>query len=105
MNIFVTGGTGYIGRPLIRALLERGHRVKALVREGSETKLPRGTEYVIGDVLKMDSYTNEIAPADTFVHLIGVPHPSPAKAKQFQDVDLVSIKVATKAAREGGIQH
>jgi len=105
MNVFVTGGTGYIGRPLIRALLERGHKVKALVRKGSETKLSHGTECVVGDALKVDSYTNRIAPAGTFVHLIGVPHPSPAKAKQFQDVDLASIKVATKAAREGGIQH
>jgi uncharacterized protein YbjT (DUF2867 family) len=34
-----------------------------------------------------------------------VPHPSPAKAKQFQDIDLVSIKVATKAARDAGIRH
>jgi uncharacterized protein YbjT (DUF2867 family) len=105
MNVFITGGTGYIGRPLIRALLDRGHRVKALVRKGSEPKLPKGTECVIGDALKMDSYANEISPSNTFVHLIGVPHPSPAKAKQFQDVDLVSIKAAAKAARDAGIRH
>jgi uncharacterized protein YbjT (DUF2867 family) len=105
MNVFVTGGTGYIGRPLIRTLLERGHKVKALVRQGSEPKIPVGAACIVGDALKMDSYTNQIAPPDTFVHLIGVPHPSPAKAKQFQDIDLVSIKVATKAAREAGIRH
>ena len=39
------------------------------------------------------------------MHLIGVPHPSPAKAQQFQEIDLVSIGVATKAAREAGVQH
>jgi uncharacterized protein YbjT (DUF2867 family) len=37
--------------------------------------------------------------------LIGVPHPSPTKAKQFQEVDLVSIKAATNAARDAGIRH
>ena len=105
MNVFVTGGTGYIGRPLIRALLERGHGVKALVRQGSETKVPASAECITGDALKIDSYTSQIAPADTFAHLIGVPHPSPAKAKQFQDVDLVSIKVATNAAREAAVRH
>src|ERR1700736_3404037 len=105
MNVFITGGTGYIGRPLIRSLLDRGHKVKALVRKGSEGKLSDGTECVVGDALKMDSYTNEISRSDTFVHLIGVPHPSPAKAKQFQDVDLVSIKVATKAARDAEIRR
>jgi uncharacterized protein YbjT (DUF2867 family) len=53
----------------------------------------------------MDSYTSEIAPADTFVHLIGTPHPSPAKAKQFQEIDLVSVQVASKAARDAGVRH
>jgi len=105
MNIFVTGGTGYIGSRLMPLLGEGRHRLKALVRKGSETKLPTGALGAIGDPLQMDSYTNEIAPADTFVHLIGIPHPSPAKAKQFHDVDLVSIQVAIKAARDAGVQH
>lgn len=105
MNVFITGGTGYMGSRLIPLLAKRGHDVKALVRIGSETKLPTGAVGVIGDALQMDSYTNEIAPADTFVHLIGTPHPSPAKAKQFRDVDLVSIQVAIKAARDAAVRH
>jgi uncharacterized protein YbjT (DUF2867 family) len=105
MKVFITGGTGYMGSRLIPLLSQRGHEVKALVRKGSEAKLPAGALGVIGDPLQMDSYTNEIAPADTFVHLIGTPHPSPAKAKQFHDVDLVSIQVAIKAARDAGVQH
>src|SRR5256714_3061440 len=105
MNIFITGGTGYMGSRLIPLLTKRGHEVKALMRKGSETKLPAGALGAIGDPLRMDSYTNEIVPADTFVHLIGTPHPSPAKAKQFHDVDLVSIQVAIKAARDAGVQH
>lgn len=104
-SIFVTGGTGYIGSRLIPLLVKRSHRVKALVRSGSETKLPAGAAGVVGDALRMDSYTEHASNCDTFVHLIGVPHPSPAKAKQFQDVDLVSIKVAVKAARDAGIRH
>lgn len=104
-TIFVTGGTGYIGSRLIPLLVNGDHRVKALIRKGSERKLPAGTENVIGDPLQMNSYTKEISPADTFVHLIGVPHPSPAKARQFRDVDLVSIQVGTKAARDAGVRH
>src|SRR3989440_9627462 len=94
-----------MGSRLIPLLAKRGHEVKALMRKGSETKLPAGALGAIGDPLRMDSYTNEIAPADTFVHLIGTPHPSPAKAKQFHDVDLVSIQVAIKAARDAGVRH
>ena len=33
VDVFVTGGTGYLGRPLIEALLARGHTVRALTRE------------------------------------------------------------------------
>ena len=41
-RVFITGGTGYVGRPLINLLLGRGHAVRALVRPGSEKKLPPG---------------------------------------------------------------
>jgi len=105
VNVFLTGGTGYIGSRLIPALHARGHVVRALIRRGSEEKLPPGAEPVIGDALRIDSYTRAIPPAATFVHLIGTPHPSPAKAKQFREIDLVSIQVASKAARETGVRH
>jgi uncharacterized protein YbjT (DUF2867 family) len=104
-SVFVTGGTGYMGSRLISLLVKRGHEVKALVRKGSEMKLSLGASGVIGDALQTDSYTEHVRGADTFVHLIGVPHPSPAKAKQFRDVDLVSAQVAIKAAKDAGVRH
>lgn len=105
MKVFVTGGTGYIGSRLIPLLERRGHEVKALVRKRSEAKLPAGTAPVVADPLQTDSYTEQVRGSDTFVHLIGVPHPSPAKAKQFRAIDLVSAQVAVKAARSAGIGH
>jgi uncharacterized protein YbjT (DUF2867 family) len=104
-SVFVTGGTGYMGSRLIPLLAKRGHQLKTLVRAGSERNLPSGATGIIGDALQMDSYTEHVRGADTFVHLIGVPHPSPAKAKQFHDVDLVSSKVAIKAAKDAGVRH
>lgn len=104
-SVFTTGGTGYMGQRLIPILVERGHEVRALVRGESATKLPDNVSSVIGDALRMDSYTESVPRADTFVHLIGVPHPSPAKAKQFQDIDLISIQVAIKAARDADVNH
>jgi uncharacterized protein YbjT (DUF2867 family) len=103
--VFITGGTGYIGSRLIPLLLQRGHAVKTLVREGSENKLTSGASSVIGDALQTDSYTEHVRGADTFVHLIGVPHPSPAKAAQFRNIHLVSIQVAIRAAQNAGIRH
>jgi uncharacterized protein YbjT (DUF2867 family) len=104
-KVFITGGTGYMGSRLIPLLVARGHEVKALVRPGSERKLLPGAACVSGDPLQMDSYTAQVSGCDAFVHLIGVPHPSPAKAAQFRAVDAVSIRVAGQAAQAAGIRH
>ena len=103
--VFVAGGTGYVGRPLITRLLERGHQVRALVRPGSERKLPEGCQAVLGDALDGTSYASKIAPADTFVQLVGVSHPNPSKAAEFRNVDLASGRSAVEAARDAGVRH
>jgi len=75
-----------MGRALIGDLLGKGHHVCALARRGSENKLPAGVEIVTGDGLDAGTYRQRVIGADTFVHLVGVAHPSPAKADQFRSV-------------------
>ena len=102
--VFVTGGTGYVGRPLIEALVAKGYVVHALVRPGSEGKLPAAAIPVSGNALE-STYAAAIPPAATLVHLVGTPHPNPAKAAEFRRVDLASIRAATVAARRAGVRH
>ena len=104
-SVFITGATGYLGRALIPVLLARGHGVCALARAGSEARVPAGARVVIGDALDASSFATRIAPADTLVHLVGTPHPSPAKAASFRSVDLRSVQAAVEAARQSGIRH
>lgn len=104
-KVFVSGGTGYLGRPLIRRLISQGHEVRSLVRPGSENKLPSGCKVILGNALDTSSYACQISPSDTFVQLVGVAHPSPAKAKEFRSIDFVSASGAIKAAAEAGIKH
>jgi uncharacterized protein YbjT (DUF2867 family) len=103
--VFITGGTGYVGRPLITRLLKRGHQIRALVRSGSEKKLPTGCQPIFGNALDSNSYAGQIKPAATFVQLVGVPHPNPSKAAEFRNVDLASGKGAVEAANAAGVQH
>jgi uncharacterized protein YbjT (DUF2867 family) len=104
-RVLVTGGTGYIGSRLIAQLLQKRHRVRAVVRPGSENRLPPGCSIIYGDALNADSYAAAIAGCDTFVHLVGVPHPSPAKAKEFVAIDQRSAMEAIRVAAQTGIQH
>lgn len=104
-RVFITGGAGYLGRELIPQLLQRGHSVRALVRPGSENKLPKGCDPIFGDALRHETFVDQIAPADSFIQLVGVPHPSPAKAPQFRAVDLPAGMAGIRAAAEAGTRH
>ncbi len=105
MRVFVTGGTGYLGSHLIPLLQERGHEVVALVRPGSEHKLPPGCVAVRGNALDGDSYGSNLGACDTFVQLVGVPHPSPAKAKEFVSIDRKSGEEAIRIAAQNRVPH
>jgi uncharacterized protein YbjT (DUF2867 family) len=105
VNVFVTGGTGYLGRPLVAELLGRGHSVAVLVRPGSERNLPAGAHAVVGDALDAGSFRDSVPPAKTFVQLVGVSHPSPAKAALFRSVDLASVRASAESALAAGVEH
>jgi uncharacterized protein YbjT (DUF2867 family) len=60
---------------------------------------------VTGDPLDSASYRQSVVGCDTLVHLVGVSHPSPAKAAQFRSVDLASAQQAMAAAAAAGVRH
>lgn len=105
MNIFLTGGTGYIGQQLIPLLMAKGHEIRALTRKESAHKLPAGGTPVFGNALDKSTFVNQIAPAEAFIQLVGVAHPSPSKGKEFRSIDLVSGRESVAAASAAGIKH
>lgn len=103
--VFITGGTGYMGTRLIRQLLKDGYSVTALVRKGSERKLPAGATPIVGDYFDPATFYQSIPEGSIFVQLLGVAHPSPKKAQLFRDVDLTSLRASVIAAKEAGVIH
>ena len=92
-----------MGRALIGRLLQNGHTVAALARPASVPKLPAGCKPVPGDALDSGAYT--LDGAGTQVHLVGVAHPAPSKAKQFRGIDLASTLAAVRAAERARVRH
>jgi uncharacterized protein YbjT (DUF2867 family) len=55
--------------------------------------------------LDSSSYAARIQPSHTFVQLVGVSHPSLAKAAEFHAIDRASALGAIAAARQAGVHH
>lgn len=75
MKIFLTGGTGFIGRPLTHALLKRGWQVTALVRHLQSTQAKAietlGAQLAQGDVTQRDSLRAPMSGAEVVFHNAG----------------------------------
>jgi uronate dehydrogenase len=64
-RILVTGAAGAVGRPVCRALLARGHQVRAFDRRAAE-----GTgEALIGDLSDAQAVDRAVAGVETVIHL------------------------------------
>ncbi|RYY00874.1 MAG: NAD-dependent epimerase/dehydratase family protein [Gammaproteobacteria bacterium] len=103
--IFITGGTGYIGKRLIKQLVTAGYDITALVRKGSEHKLPQGVRAIIADPFDATSFQQWIPKGATVIQLLGVHHPSPRKKEKFRQVDLRSVKTSADAAAYANAAH
>jgi uncharacterized protein YbjT (DUF2867 family) len=68
--ILVTGATGNAGRAVVRALLDRGEQVRALVRDGAGS-LPEGVARAVGDLNRPDTLTAHLDDVDAVFLLSG----------------------------------
>src|SRR5262249_25748028 len=101
-RVFISGGTGYLGRALVPQLIERGHHVRVLTRSGSERKVSAGAEIVRGNALDAATFAAAVTADETFIQLTGVPHPAPWKEKEFRAIDLASLRASAQVAKGAG---
>jgi NADH dehydrogenase len=71
--IFVTGGTGFVGRSIVRRLLSRGERVRMLYRSERRRFIENEKiEWVVGEIGSRESLLRGVNGATAVIHLVGI---------------------------------
>jgi farnesol dehydrogenase len=96
VKVLVTGGTGYLGRALVRALAGRGHDVTIFSRSASRSSLPGHP--VDGDVRDRDALTRAAAGQDAICHMAALVSIWRRRRADFDDVNVGGLKNALAAA-------
>jgi dihydroflavonol-4-reductase len=107
MRVMLTGATGFVGGNLLRLLLDRGYRVRCLVRPGSEQYLPcsADVEVIKGDIVHPDHIESCARGCRVVFHVaadyrLWVPDPENMYA-----INVEGTKNVLHAARRAGVER
>lgn len=102
-RVFLTGGSGFVGRAIIDALLERGRTVRALVRR---TPIDRpGVESVQGDLFNPSRLADAMRDCSAVIHLVGIIRESPRDGQTFERVHFDAARGVIEAAGQAGVRR
>jgi dihydroflavonol-4-reductase len=103
-KVFVTGGNGFIGSRVVRALVDKGYAVRCLLRETSDTKRIEGVEFErhIGDIRDAKSIAAGMQGTDGCIHLASVSAWSDIRSPKLEPTVLDGTKNVLDAALSAG---
>jgi len=105
MKIFITGGTGFIGRSLVKCLASTDHELVCLVRKTSDIRALKdlGVMMVTGDVTDKESLKRGMRGCDWAVHLASNFEFWLPDRKVYQDVNIQGVQNVMESVLEEGI--
>src|SRR5881397_1874874 len=98
MKVLVTGGTGYLGRAIVRALAARGHDLVIFARTATRSDLP-GT-LIDGDVRDGAALGRAAAGCDAISHSAALVSIWRRRREDFDDVNVGGLRNVIAAARQ-----
>ena len=110
MKIVVAGGTGFVGRYLVRALLDAGHQVSALSRTGAVGGIPQleGVTAIEADVTRPETLVGKLEGSDAVVAAVtfrNYPMELPRKELTFDRYDRQGTENLLAEATKAGVRH
>lgn len=106
MNVFVTGGSGYVGRNLIRGLVSRGHQVRALARSDASVKTVEGLGAVAvrGDLLDEKALGAGLRGCEWLVHAAADTGQTSGNVAQ-ERINIDGTRLIFRLARAQGVRR
>lgn len=106
----VTGANGFLGSRLVRQLVERGERVKALVRAGSDLRAlkelpPEQVHIAVGDVRMVDRVYAALRGCDRMYHTAATHSFNEKQRRQILTDSIDGTEAALTAAGRAGIER
>jgi dihydroflavonol-4-reductase len=105
VRVFLTGGTGVLGRALLTRLLERGDEVVALARsdDAARALAARGAQVVQGDACDRRALAGGMRDCGLGFHLAGVNALCVDDTREMERVNVEGAVAAVRAAAEAGL--
>ena len=104
MKVLVTGGAGFLGGRIVKALLAKGHDVVLLVRGGPRPGLPERASIVDGDIRDADLFVKAAEGCDAIIHTAAMVKIWSPRLQDFDDINVGGIRNAIAAARARGVR-
>ncbi|MFC2062639.1 NAD-dependent epimerase/dehydratase family protein [Chloroflexota bacterium] len=101
----VTGASGHLGANLVRSLIERGWKVRALIHRDSRALEELDIERVAGDVLDGDSLKQAFAGVDVVFHLAGRISIINWDHKEVEAVNITGVRNVVDACKATGVKR
>ncbi len=105
--ILLTGATGFIGRHVLRRLLEQGDRVRVLVRHPELLSPSERARLDVrqGDIRDRAALEQAVCGASTVLHLAACARSWCRHPKEFEQVNLQAVRDLVAAARRHGVRR
>ena len=101
MKVLVTGGTGYLGSAIVRALAQEGHQPIAFARHASAARLPGAA--IDGDVRDPAAVEIAVAAADAVCHTAALVSIWRRRARDFDEVNVHGLEHVLHACARRGV--